>query len=288
MEMKMKRSWQPDVMTAEEAMTWLENKGINYDVCDTPVPLLGSAVNCGAPQGIGDEQIEGYYYLPKSALGNNPIVDWPARGDSMIGDDIEEGDTLRVELGAVPRDGVVVIASLDDEYTAKVFFTDTQGRRWLCPQNPRYDCILLTERTNVRIVGVVRSIIRSAPSHSFRECMTIVEATLSRQRQRTSLMEQVRQAVSKSSGLFWAASAWAVVYGLLRDRLGYDEAVSAFERKASALDMPAGFAHQCGTGKVQRTISNHPYMRLHVSKWCENGAADRELKLLDFLEHELL
>ena len=133
------------VMSPEEALAWLESNMIRYEICDTPVPLLGNEVACGVPAGIGDELIEGYYYLPKSELGNNPIVDWPTRGDSMIDADIEEGDILRVELGAWPRDGDIVIASIDNEYTAKVYFQDNKGRRWLCPRNKNYDCIQLTE-----------------------------------------------------------------------------------------------------------------------------------------------
>lgn len=284
---KLKTTWMPDVMSAEEAMTWLNSKDVDFDLCDTPVPLLGNTVSCGLPLGIGDELIEGYYYLPKSKLGNNPIVDWPARGDSMIGDDIEEGDILRVELGALPRDGEVVIASLDDELTCKVFFNDAQGRRWLCPRNSRYDCILLTERLNVRIVGVVRNVLKQAPVHSFRECQGFVDETLSRQQVKQSLMERVEQAVCKGASLFWAAAAWSVVYGLLRDCCDYEETVIDFERAAAKLKLTPTFEHRCGVGKVQRTLSNHPYMRMHVDKWEDNGAAQRELKMLDFMKQEL-
>ena len=43
------RTCEPSVMTADEAMAWLDSKGISYEVCDTPVPLLGNVVNCGSP-----------------------------------------------------------------------------------------------------------------------------------------------------------------------------------------------------------------------------------------------
>ena len=279
--------WEPNVMTAEEAMAWLDGKGISYEVCDTPVPLLGNKVNCGTPLGIGDEMIEGYYYVPKSRLGNNPVLDWPAVGDSMIDANIEDGDILRVELGAQPRDGDIVVASLDNEYTAKVFFTDDYGERWLCPRNSRYDCISLKGCLEVRIVGVVQNILKQAPHHSYRECKSIVEATLSRHQQQDSLQERVRKAVADGSHLFWAASAWAVVYGVVRDCHGYEGSVIDFERKAIALDLPPTFDHCCSVGKVQRTISNHPYMRLHIDKWKENGASVREIVLMDFLRNNI-
>lgn len=276
-----------DIMSAEEAMNWLESKGINFKLCDAMVPLLGNEVNCGTPLGIGDEWIEGYYYLPKSELGNNPIVDWPARGESMIGDGIEDGDILRVELGAMPRDGKVVVASIDNEYTTKVYFTDPQGRQWLCPRNTHYNCILLNERMNVRIVGVVRNIIKQTPEHSYRECMAMVSATEDRQKQKCCLLERVCQAARAGAHLFWAGSAWAVVYCVLRDCFDYTDTVSEFERNAAKFDLPDSFEHRCGAGKVQRTISNHPYMRLDVNKWKDKGAADREGALVDFLKAEL-
>ena len=279
--------WEPNVMTAEEAMAWLDGKGISYEVCDTPVPLLDNRVNCGAPLGIGDEMIEGYYYLPKSKLGNNPVVDWPAQGDSMIDADIEEGDILRVELGALPHDGDIVVASVDNEYTAKVFFTADDGERWLCPRNSRYDCILLKNNVEVRIVGVVRNILKQAPHHSYRECKAIVDATLSRRQQKDSLRERVQKAVADGNYLFWAASAWAVVYGVVRDCHSYEGSVSDVERKALTLDLPKTFEYGCSAGKVQRTISNHPYMRLHIDKWKENGASVREIVLMEFLRKNI-
>ena len=33
-----RREWEFNVMTPEEAMAWLDSKGIRYELCDTPVP----------------------------------------------------------------------------------------------------------------------------------------------------------------------------------------------------------------------------------------------------------
>ena len=56
---------------------------------------------------------------------------------------------------------------------------------------------------------------------------------------------------------------------------------------AQALKLPATFRFVCGEGSVQRTISNHEYMRKSIDKWEEQGAADRELKLMTVLIKEL-
>jgi hypothetical protein len=95
------------------------------------------------------------------------------------------------------------------------------------------------------------------------------------------------KAVSEGNLLFWAASAWAVAYCVVRDCCGYDEGVSDFERKAENLNLPMRFEYACSAGKVQRTISNHPYMRLHIDKWKENGASTREIVLMEFLRKNI-
>ncbi len=277
----------PQLMSAEESMTWLDSKGFSYKLCDVPIPIMTGRVNCGAPLSIDDDMIEGYYYLPKSAVGLHPQVELCAQGESMIDADIQDGDLLRLELGAWPHDGDIVVAEIDGEYTAKVYFTDEDGRHWLCPMNKRFQPILLTESMNVRVSGVVRTIVKQVVRRSYGECQSIVKRMQEQRQQQDSLQERVRKAVADGSHLFWAASAWAVVYGVVRDCHGYEGSVIDFERKAIALDLPPTFDHCCSVGKVQRTISNHPYMRLHIDKWKENGASVREIVLMDFLRNNI-
>ena len=277
----------PQLMSAEESMTWLDSKGFSYKLCDVPIPIMTGRVNCGAPLSIDDEMIEGYYYLPKSAVGLHPQVELCAQGESMIDADIHDGDLLRLELGAWPHDGDIVVAEIDGEYTAKVYFTDEDGRHWLCPMNKRFQPILLTESMNVRVSGVVRTIVKQVVRRSYGECQSIVKRMQEQRQQQDSLQERVRKAVADGSHLFWAASSWAVVYGVVRDCHGYEGSVIDFERKAIALDLPPTFDHCCSVGKVQRTISNHPYMRLHIDKWKENGASVREIVLMEFLRNNI-
>ena len=88
-------------MSPEEVKDWLKRMNIAFEVCDTPIPIMGNKVNCGVTLGVGDEMIEGYYYLPKSAVGLYPLIELPAQGDSMIDAGIEEGD-LRWSLAPCP------------------------------------------------------------------------------------------------------------------------------------------------------------------------------------------
>lgn len=275
-------------MSYEEALAFLDSKGIRYEVCDTPVPVLANKVNCGVPLDSGDQMIEGYYYLPKSVVGLHPVVDIPAQGDSMIDADIHEGDLLRMEIGAEPRDGEIVLAEIDREYTAKVLFTDEKGQKWLCPMNKRYSPILLSADKETKITGVVRCIVKKSPRLSFSECAAIVKRAREKMRQEGDAFQRLTKAVGEGYHLFWAASAWAVAYCVVRDCLDYEDSMKEFERRAMNIDLPMSFKFECTMGTVQRTISNHPYMRMPIDKWKDNGASVREIVLVEFLKKYLL
>lgn len=275
------------MMTPEEALAYLNNQGVNYEICDTPVPVLSNKVNCGLPKDSGDEMIEEYYYLPKSMVGLHPLVDIPTQGDSMIEADIHEGDLLRLELGAVARDGDIVLADIEGECTAKVFFVDEQKRKWLLPMNQDYEPILLSADKETRITGVVSHIVKKAPRLSFSECTAIVNRAKAKKQQEGDTLQRLSKVIKEGAHLFWAASSWAVAYCVVRDCCGYEESMKEFERKAMNMSMPMSFKFVCTMGTVQRTISNHPYMRKHIDKWKELGASARELVLAGYLKNLL-
>lgn len=279
--------WEPDIMTPEEAVAYMDANGIRYEICDTPVPVLSNKVSCGLPADMGDIMIEEFTSLPKSAVRQHFVIDVPARGDSMIEADIHDDDWLQLEVGAIPSDGDIVMADVDGEFLAKVYFTDNQNRKWLLPKNKNYKPIQLTPKDQPRISGVVHHVTRKAPRQSYNECMAILNSALLEMRQEGDAMQRLAKAVGEGNLLFWAASAWAVAYCVARDCCGYEESVSDFERKAAKMDLPKNFAFPCSVGKVQRTISNHPYMRLHIDKWKENGASIREIILMEFLRRSI-
>lgn len=281
------KGWEPDVMTPDEALAFLGNKGISYKVCDTPVPVLGNKVNCGVPLDLGDIMIDEYTNLPNSAVRRHFMIAVPAGGDSMIEADIHDDDWLQLEVGAIPSDGEIVMAGIGNDFTAKVFFVDSHNRKWLLPKNKNYRPLQLTAESQPKISGVVRRIIKEAPRLSHNECMHILDSALAEKHKEADVFLRLKKAVSEGSLLFWAASAWAVAYCVVRDCCGYEDSVSDFERKAENMILPMNFAYECSIGKVQRTISNHPYMRLHIDKWRENGASPREIVLMEFLRKNI-
>jgi repressor LexA len=58
-------------------------------------------------------------------------------GDSMIGRQIFEGDIVLLEHEAIPRDGDIVAALIDNESTLKTFI-QKEGKVWLRAENPLY------------------------------------------------------------------------------------------------------------------------------------------------------
>ena len=205
----------------------------------------------------------------------------------MIEANIYEDDWLLLELGVLPSDGDIVMAGIDGEFLAKVFFTDDQNRKWLLPKNKNYTPTELTPDCEIRIAGVVHVMTKNLQRVSYNECMAILNRDKAKRQQQGDVFQRLAKAVSEGNLLFWAASAWAVAYCVLRDCCDYEGTVSDFERKAVNMTLPMGFDYPCSEGKVQRTLSNHPYMRLHIDKWKGNGASAREIVLMEFLRRNI-
>ena len=98
------------------------------------IPLFGSI-----PAGFADERKQ------------------EARGDSMIGRHILDGDVVVVEHGQTPRNGDVVAALIDGESTLKTYMTD-RGKAYLRAENPRYP--KLVPAGELVIQGVMVALIR--------------------------------------------------------------------------------------------------------------------------------
>ena len=285
---KIENTWEPEMMAPEEALALLDNKGIRYEMCDTPVPYSENKVSCGKPLDIGDYMIKEYRNLPRSVVRNHEVISVQALGDSMIEANIYEDDWLLLELGVLPSDGDIVMAGIDGEFLAKVFFTDDQNRKWLLPKNKNYTPTELTPDCEIRIAGVVHVMTKNLQRVSYNECMAILNRDKAEQQQQGDVFQRLAKAVSEGNLLFWASSSWAVVYCVARDCCGYEGSMKEFEQKAMTMTLPTTFEHVCTRGAVQRTISNHPYMRLHIDKWKENGASLREIVLKEFLRKLLL
>ncbi len=79
------------------------------------------------------------------------------RGDSMIEAGIMSGDMVLVERGVREKDGDIVIAEIDHEWTMK-YYRKKNGKAWLEAANRKYKPIY--PRQELRVAAVVKAVIR--------------------------------------------------------------------------------------------------------------------------------
>jgi repressor LexA len=122
------------------------------------VPIYGS-IPAGIPIDASQEQ-EGCVLIDVDTLGIKPTArtfGLRVKGDSMIGKNIVEGDTVIIEHGVQPRSGDVVAALIDGQVTLKTFVLQ-QGKPYLRAENPRYPKLIPQEE--LQIQGVMVALVR--------------------------------------------------------------------------------------------------------------------------------
>jgi repressor LexA len=119
------------------------------------IPLVGY-VKAGLPapgELLTDTLNIEEYLVPKKALTYLFEVD----GDSMIDEHITDGDIVIAERTNTAKDGDIVIAQVDGEFTMK-YLRSKNGKLWLEPANKRYKPIY--PKYELTVVAIVRSVIR--------------------------------------------------------------------------------------------------------------------------------
>jgi repressor LexA len=122
------------------------------------VPLLG-LVAAGAPiEAIEDQESVA---VPEDMLaGRGPHYVLKVRGDSMIDDQIRDGDCVVVDGRETAEDGEMVIALVGGESaTVKRYYRESEGRIRLQPANENHAPQIYDEN-DVRVRGVVIGVIR--------------------------------------------------------------------------------------------------------------------------------
>jgi repressor LexA len=121
------------------------------------LPLLGR-VAAGSPieAVAGTETI----FVPEDMLGKAETYVLQVRGESMIEEQIRDGDYVIVENRQSARDGEMVIALLaGDAVTLKKIYREAGGRVRLQPANARMDPLYVNE-ADLHIQGVVIGVMR--------------------------------------------------------------------------------------------------------------------------------
>ncbi len=124
----------------------------------TRLPLVGT-IAAGSPiDAVEDREHLDLEELFPARPGKGPTFVLQVRGDSMIDEQIRDGDYVVVEPRHSVRNGQTVVALLDSgEATLKKFYRERQGIR-LQPANPNYEPIHVKD---CKVQGVVVGVIRT-------------------------------------------------------------------------------------------------------------------------------
>lgn len=116
------------------------------------VPLYGS-ISCGNGSVIYEER-EGYITSPKSWVEGGIYFYLTAKGDSMIGAKIHEGDLLLIKKQEFVENGEIAAVVIDDECLLKRVYKN-KNTFTLISENPDYPPINYnpTEDRHIRIIG---------------------------------------------------------------------------------------------------------------------------------------
>jgi DNA polymerase V len=124
------------------------------------IPLFSSTVAAGYPSSAEDhieEMIDMNSYLIK-----NPETTFCVKvsGLSMIDAGINEGDILVVDSSVRVSSGRIIVVALDGMLTVKRL-AFIEGKPCLMPENPEFHPIPILENSDVKIWGVVTSVLRN-------------------------------------------------------------------------------------------------------------------------------
>ena len=139
---------EPDQKFDEEKLKFFDNL---FPITVKKFPLLGN-IACGKPI-FADEHFEAYV-----EAGANIKADFclRAKGDSMIGARIQDGDIVFIHKQEMVDDGEIAAVLIDDEATLKrVYYDQENGILQLFAENPQYKTMRFTgeELDHIRILG---------------------------------------------------------------------------------------------------------------------------------------
>jgi repressor LexA len=127
------------------------------------IPLLG-VVAAGQP--IEAILSHDTVAAPHDMVGRGRTFALRVRGDSMIEENIQDGDIIIVNSQKTAENGQMVVALIDGNYaTVKKFYREPDFIR-LEPANPQFKPIFIKTSDRIQIQGVVRGLIRKYGSDS--------------------------------------------------------------------------------------------------------------------------
>lgn len=123
------------------------------------VPLV-EGIRAGFPS-PAEDYVEPTLDLNRYVI-KNPASTFYARitGDSMVGDDIHDGDIVVIDKSLEPGDGNIAVCFIDGEFTLKRIKVEKE-RLLLMPANPKFKPIEITEENHFVVWGIVTYVIKN-------------------------------------------------------------------------------------------------------------------------------
>lgn len=120
------------------------------------LPIVGS-ISCGEGA-IAYQEIEAYEDTPRAWLNGGEYFYLRAKGDSMIGARIHEGDLLLIRVQEEVENGEIAAVLIgDDAVLKRVFKTDTA--LVLQSENPKYDPIIVDKHSDIKVIGKLKKVV---------------------------------------------------------------------------------------------------------------------------------
>src|SRR6185503_14416792 len=124
---------------------------------DNEVPLLGTVA---AGQPVEAILTHDTISVPKDLQGRGRTFALRVRGESMVEENIQDGDIIIVASQKTAENGQMVVALIDGNYaTVKKFYREPDFIR-LEAANPQFKPIFIRTPERIQIQGVVRGLIR--------------------------------------------------------------------------------------------------------------------------------
>lgn len=121
------------------------------DGFENKVPIIGQ-IACGSPI-FASENIEGYAPMCYGVKADFCLI---AKGDSMIGARIYNGDLVFIKKQPMVENGEIAAVLIEDSATLKrVYYYKEQNKLILSPENPKYEPLVYVdnELNQVQILG---------------------------------------------------------------------------------------------------------------------------------------
>jgi len=123
------------------------------------LPLFSDRVAAGFPS-PADDYVEGRLSLDEHLIQHKDSTFFVrAKGNSMTGAGIFDGDLLVVDKSLNAHDGDIVVAVIDGGFTVK-YLSQRGGAVLLKPANPKFKDIELKDGEELQIWGVVTSSVK--------------------------------------------------------------------------------------------------------------------------------